>query len=221
MSADPVGSTLAPIALVQELIDLLRPLYASAGYIVVTVAMFLESAAFTGVVIPGDIILAVGGVYAASGTLSLPVVIACGVLAALAGETTGYVLGRRYGRRILTRVPVLHRFDDRVDRIAGTIERRGGTAIVLGRFATGVAGLVPFVAGTSGVGWRTFLLFTIPTTTAWAIGVVLLGFVLGNNIELIDRVLSAVGWIGLTVIVLVLAGWWAFRRGLGRVGAAS
>ena len=202
----------APLAFVQELIDRLRPLYESLGYVVVTAAMFFESAAFTGVVIPGDIILATGGVYAANGTLSLPVVIACGILAALAGQTVGYLLGRHYGRRILTKVPVLRRFGDRIDRVAGTIERRGGTAIVLGRFATGVAGLVPFVAGTSGVRWRTFLLFTIPTTTAWAVGVVLLGYVVGNNIEVIDRVLSTVGWVGLAVIATVLAGWWAFRR---------
>lgn len=215
----PGGMT--PLALVQELVEWLRPLFESAGYVVVTTAMFLESAAFTGVVVPGDVILAVGGVYAANGTLSLVVVLVCGVLAALAGQTAGYVLGRRYGSRLLTKIRILRRFEDRLERAERAIERRGGTALVLGRFATGVAGLVPFVAGTSGVSWGTFLRFAYPVTTAWAVAVVLLGYVVGNNIELIDRVLSTVGWIGLAVIGLVLAGLWGFRTWRERIGAPS
>jgi membrane-associated protein len=211
----------SPLALVQELIDWLRPAFASFGYVVVTVAMFLESAAFTGVVVPGDVILAMGGVYAGRGSLSLPVVIACGVPAALAGETVGYALGRRYGMRLLSALPVIGRFESRVDRVAGTIERRGGMAIVLGRFATGVAGLVPFVAGTSGVRWRTFLLFMIPTTSLWAVGVILLGFVVGNNVERIDDILSTIGWAGLAVVAAVGAGWWIVRRRRARANAAS
>jgi membrane protein DedA with SNARE-associated domain len=211
----------ASLALVQDLIDWLRPLFENVGYVVVTVAMFLESAAFTGVVVPGDIILAMGGVYASSGSLSLPFVIVCGVLAALAGQTVGYLLGRHYGRRLLAKLPFLRRFEDRLDRVAKTIERRGGTAIVLGRFATGVAGLVPFVAGTSGVRWRTFLLFAIPTTTAWAVAVVVLGYMVGNNVELIDRILSTVGWVGLAVIASALVAWWAYRRWRGHARTAS
>ena len=211
----------APLALVKELIEWLRPLFESVGYVVVTAAMFFESAAFTGVVIPGDIILATGGVYAAGGSLSLPIVMICGVLAALAGETAGYLLGRHYGRTILTKIPILRRFEARIDRVTKTIERRGGTAIVLGRFATGVAGLVPFVAGTSGVRWRTFLLFTIPTTAAWAIGVTLLGCLVGNNIELIDRILSTVGWAGFALIAAVVIGTWGFRRWRSRAHATT
>jgi membrane-associated protein len=209
------------LALVQEVIDWLRPAFSSFGYVVVAVAMFLESAAFTGVVVPGDVILALGGVYAGRGSLSLPGVIASGVVAALTGETIGYVLGRRYGMQLVTKAPVLRRFEHRIDRVTRAIERRGGAAIVLGRFATGVAGFVPFVAGTSGVRWRTFLLFTIPTTSVWAVGVILLGFVVGNNVELIDDVLSTIGWAGLAVAAAVIAVWWIVRRRRARANAAS
>ncbi len=209
------------LALVTELVEWLRPLYESAGYVVVTLAMFLESAAFTGIVVPGDVILAVGGVYASNGTLSLPLVMGCGIVAALLGETVGFVLGRRYGMRLLSKISVLRRFEGRIERLRHSIERRGGTAIVLGRFATGVAGLVPFVAGTAGVNWRTFIAFTVPTTIVWVVAVTTLGNVVGNNIELIDRILSAIGWIGFTVVALALAGVWLIRRRRHRSTAAS
>ena len=94
------------LALVTQLVDWLRPFFASWGYVIVSVAMFFESAAFTGVLVPGDVILALGGVYAGTGVLALPGVIACGAVFGVLGATAGYLLGRRYGNSILRRDPV-------------------------------------------------------------------------------------------------------------------
>ncbi len=64
------------MAIVTEIVDWLRPAFTTAGYAIVPVAMFLESAAFLGVLIPGDVILAVAGVYVGRGEMSVPIVIA-------------------------------------------------------------------------------------------------------------------------------------------------
>jgi membrane protein DedA with SNARE-associated domain len=41
---------------------------------------------------------------------------------------------------------------------------------------------------------------------------VLLGTLVGNNVELIDRILSSIGWVVLGVAILVLVGRWAWRK---------
>jgi len=174
--------------------------------------MFLESAAFVGLLVPGDVILAVGGVYASNGTLSLPLVVACGIVFGVLGETTGYVIGKRYGEAALKRLPVLRRFERRLESARASIRRHGGKAIVIGRFATGVAGTVPFVAGASGVETKTFFLYAVPTIAVWAVVVVLVGYVVGNHVHTIDRILSTFGTAMLALAVAGLGAMWAVRR---------
>src|ERR687895_351726 len=98
------------LAFVAELVEWVRPFFSTFGYVIVSVAMFFESAALTGIVVPGDVILALGGVYAGQGDLAVAGVIACGAAFGTIGETVGYVLGRRYGDGVLRKLPLLRRF---------------------------------------------------------------------------------------------------------------
>jgi membrane protein DedA with SNARE-associated domain len=201
------------LALVTQLLEWLQPLFVSFGYVIVSVAMFFESAAFTGILVPGDVILAIGGVYAGRGELWLPGVIASGALAGILGATAGYLLGRRYGDSLLRRAPILRRFQDRLDQAQASIAANAGKTIVVGRFVTGAAVFVPFVAGASGVRARTFLTYAIPTMIVWATGLTLLGFFVGNHVGTIDRILSRIGLAGLGLGVVVIGIWfWRQRR---------
>lgn len=201
------------LALVTQVVDWLRPFFESFGYVIVSVAMFFESAAFTGILVPGDVILAIGGVYAGSGELTLAGVIACGATFGVLGATAGYILGRRYGDSILRRAPILRRFEDRIAQAQVSIAANAGKTIVVGRFVTGAAVFVPFVAGASGVRARTFFAYAIPTMLVWCSALALLGFIVGNNVETIDRILSRVGLAGLGLGVLLVGIWiWRQRR---------
>jgi membrane-associated protein len=200
-------------ALLTPLLDWLQPFFDSFGYVIVSVAMFFESAAFTGVLVPGDVILALGGVYAGRGELALPAVIACGAIFGVVGSSTGYLLGRRYGESILRRAPLLRRFQGRLDQAQASIAANAGKTIVLGRFITGAAVFVPFVAGASGVRPRTYFAYAIPTMVVWTSALALLGFFVGNNIGTIDRILSRVGLAGVGLGLLLLGIWiWRQRR---------
>jgi membrane-associated protein len=200
------------LALVTELLEWVEPFFATFGYTIVSVAMFLESAALIGVVVPGDVVLALGGVYAGQGELAADGVVACGAIFGTMGETVGYLLGRRYGDSLLRRLPLLRRFQRKLDQAQASIKSNAGKTIVVGRFVTGAAGLIPFVAGASGVPARTFFVYSIPTICVWATAVTLLGLFVGNHIETIDRILSSIGWVGLAIVVVVLGLWfWRHR----------
>lgn len=200
------------MAIVTEIVDWLRPAFTTAGYAIVPVAMFLESAAFLGVLIPGDVMLAVAGVYAGRGEMSVPIVIALGIAGALAGEMTGFLVGRRYGRTAIDHLPFADRIGRKVDRATDSIQANAGKTIVVGRFATGVAGIVPFAAGMADVPTKTFVLYSVPLVAAWATGVVLLGVLVGNNVDLIDRILSSVGLAVLGAVAVVIVARWLWQR---------
>ncbi|MGH2679392.1 MAG: DedA family protein [Actinomycetota bacterium] len=200
------------LALVTELVEWVEPFFGTFGYVIVSVAMYFESAALTGIVVPGDVILAIGGVYAAQDELGLGSVIAFGAFFGLLGESTGFLVGRRYGDSLLRRLPILRRFEARLDQVEDSIQSNAGKTIVVGRFVTGAAGLIPFIAGASRVPARTFFVYTIPTMLLWSTAVTLLGYFVGNHVETIDRILSRVGWIGLALVAVVVGIWfWRHR----------
>ena len=68
-----------------------------------------------------------------------------------------------------------------------------GKTIVVGRFATGAAGTVPFAAGVAQIPFGRFLLYAIPTIAVWATALVLLGALVGDNVETIDRIVDRFG----------------------------
>lgn len=199
------------LAVITELIEWIRPSFATFGYAIVSVAIFFETAAFTSLVVPGDVILALGGVYAGRGELDVGAVIACGIVAGLLGSSASYVLGRRYGDRLLRRLPLLRRYQDKLDDAERSIHANAGKTIVIGRFVTGAAGLIPFAAGASGVPAGTFYLFSVPAISVWATAITLVGIVVGDNLETIDRVLGRIGLAGLALLVAIV-GLWLWRH---------
>jgi membrane-associated protein len=201
------------VALIETLLDWIGPFFSTYGYILIVAATMLESSAFVGVVVPGDIILAIGGVYAARGDLALPWVIVLGALGTMAGESIGFWLGHRYGEALLRRLPFADRSQDKIDRAREAFARNDSKVLLVGRFASGLRVIVPFTAGMSRTtSYRRFMAFVIPTAIVWAVGVSLLGYLLGENVGLIDTILSRFGWGMLVLVVLVVAGNILWRR---------
>jgi len=99
-----------------------------------------------------------------------------------------------------------------VDDASDAIHRNAGKTIVVGRFATGAAGMVPFAAGVARVPFTTLLAYSVPLIALWATGVVMLGVLVGSNIELIDRILSSFGWIVVALALAVLGGRYLWKR---------
>ena len=204
------------VALIEALLDWIGPFFSTYGYVLIVAATMLESSAFVGVVVPGDIILAIGGVYAARGDLSLPWVIVLGALGTIAGESIGFWLGHRYGEALLRRLPFADRAQDKIDRAREAYARNDSKVLLVGRFASGLRVIVPFTAGMSQTSYRRFMAFVVPTATVWAVAVGLLGYVLGENVELIDTILSRFGWGVLALVILGVAGNFVWRRLRGR-----
>ena len=88
----------------------------------VALLVFVEDALFVGFVIPGETAALLGGVAAQRGHVPLAAVIVTVVIAAVAGDSVGYEVGRHLGPRIL-QLPILAK---RRARLWGTVVVTGG-----------------------------------------------------------------------------------------------
>jgi membrane-associated protein len=200
--------------LVETIVEWIEPAFLAAGYLIITAAVLMERSIFVGLIIPGDVILALGGVYASRQEMSLAGVIAIGILAATAGESIGYWLGRRYGMRLIRRLPLVRRLEGILDRSRDYFRRHGGKTVAIGRYATAAGAFIPFTAGIAHMPYGRFLLFDVPAIIVWAVAISVFGYLFGNNLELVDRVISRFGYVvlGLAVVFLLGRFLWMKRR---------
>jgi membrane protein DedA with SNARE-associated domain len=183
-----------------------------AVYAVVGAVVFCEDALFFGFVLPGETAAVLGGVIANQGRVSVTVLCAVVVFAAVAGDSVGYEVGSRFGPRILeTRALRGHR--ERIGHAQELIRRRGPAAVFLGRFIAFFRALMPALAGISHMPYRVFLLFNAAGGLVWGIGFTLLGYYAGDAYKRVEKTAgTAVAIIVAVVVVVGLVVWFLRRR---------
>jgi undecaprenyl-diphosphatase len=193
--------------MLEKIIDFFRPyLEAPWGYVIVFSATFLENSVGAGVIVPGETLVIIGGVYAGLGDLWLPLVAAVAVLGAVAGDNVGYWIGRRYGRGFLERHGrKLFVTSERLEATERYYKRHGGKTVFLGRFIPVIRSVGFIVAGISHMPWKRFFAYDLLGATIWGIGHTLIGYALGESYERLERYATPVG-IGLLVVLLLLIG---------------
>jgi len=178
-----------------ELLDV-RALIAWGGILGITAIIFVETGLFFGFFLPGDSLLVTAGILAAAGKLDILALVTFPTIAAIVGDQTGYVIGRRAGSALVSRYP---KFENQLQRAHDFYEKYGVKTIVIARFVPIVRTFVPAVAGAARMNYPTFVTYNIMGGTLWVFSASLLGYSLGNLIPNIDRYLHIV--IGVVVLI--------------------
>lgn len=138
-------------------------------------------AVLVGALLEGETVLLVAGFAAHSGYLQLPWVIVAALAGSVLGEQFYFLLGRRYGERLLARFPPLARRARRVHRL---LERHDVAAIVSMRFLYGLRTVGPMAIGASAVPWLRFTAIDLVAALVWASAVASAGYAFGRGLEL-------------------------------------
>jgi membrane protein DedA with SNARE-associated domain len=204
--------------------SLLHPLLNQHGlvvYAVVGVLVFAEAAILFGFVFPGETAVILGGVIASRGHVSLPILMAIVVVAAIVGDSVGYWVGQRFGPRILEMRVIVKR-QGLIDSSRRFLHKRGGWAVFIGRFTAFLRAMMPGLAGMSEMHYRTFLPANAAGGIIWGIGFAALGYVVGNAYTRLEQYAS---WASYTLLALIVAGVITLsvrrRRRERRINAAS
>lgn len=179
--------------------------------VVVGLLVFAEDALFIGFVLPGETAAILGGVAANFGHVPLAAVYAVVIAAAIIGDSVGFEVGRILGPRIL-RARTLDRHRRRVADAQDFLARRGGWAVLLGRWVAFFRAVMPALAGASQMRYRTFLTFNALGGILWGAAVVTLGYLAGASYATVEKTFGGAVAIGVGIIVVVALVVWQVRR---------
>jgi membrane-associated protein len=195
--------------MVSKIVDTLLGVPTGIALLIIAALVFGEAALFFGFVIPGETAVVYGGVLADAGKVPVVVVLVVVVVAAVVGDSVGFEVGRALGPRIV-RAPFLRNHPQRVEQAQDYLRRRGGRAVVAGRFTAFLRAVMPGLAGASRMEYRRFLLFNAIGGIAWGSACVLLGFFAAHSIGTITHALGVTS--GVIVAVLAVGVLWAWHR---------
>jgi membrane-associated protein len=155
------------------------------GVPLIAFIVFAETGLLVGFFLPGDTMLFISGVAAAtagpSGAtyLDIWVLVPALIAAAIVGDQFGYLLGNKTGHAIFTRDD--SRFFKRKNAVkAHEFSMKYGVwAVVLAKFAPVLRTFVPFMAGVGEMNYRKYLVVDTLAVIAWICLVVLSGYILG------------------------------------------
>lgn len=175
-----------------------------------------------GVPIPAEPTLIVAGSVGARHPLSLPGVVAFALLAVLAADSLWFVLGRRYGRRMLWLIYRLSRSPDRwMQRTESVYRRRGLKSVALIKFIPGLPMLAPLFAGTMKARYGPFLLYDLSAAAIWASLAVVSGALFRRQVGALQAALARASVPAAIALAIGIAGvilwrWWRRRTARDR-----
>ncbi|MGV0920479.1 VTT domain-containing protein [Empedobacter falsenii] len=169
--------------------------YQNWFYLILFLLIFIETGLVVMPFLPGDSLLFAAGMLAAAFPDQLNIYIVLGLLwiAAIAGDTVNYTIGKTLGAKLVTAKIFGKRIikDSAIQKTEDFFTKYGSKTIVIARFVPIVRTLAPFVAGISKMHYGTFIKYNFIGGTIWVFGITLAGYFLGtipfikNNFEIV------------------------------------
>jgi len=178
------------------------------GYAAVFGAIFLEG---IGIPAPGEMLVLAAFLESAQGSLNIVLLALLTVVAAVAGNSVGYLIGRFGGRRLLLKVPLKR---ERLDRATVLFDKYGGWFILVARFIDGPRQLNGIIAGMLNMPWWLFSFWNVLGAVLWVLVWGGTAYWLGRDftkiLPLLQRFETAA--LGLAIATLIVGLFWVWRR---------
>lgn len=181
-----------------------RGLVQAGGYIALAIIVFTETGLMIGFFLPGDSMLVTAGLFAAKGVLNIVWLNVLLSICAIAGDATGYFIGKKLG-------PALFRKEDSLlfkkKHLVAThefYEKHGGKTIIIARFVPVIRTFAPVVAGMGNMSYRRFAMFNIIGGIGWVFSMTMIGYLLVTLFPATEQHIEKV--IIIVIIVSLLPG---------------
>jgi membrane protein DedA with SNARE-associated domain len=177
------------------------------GALGISLGVFLNGLGIPGI---SEVLLPLGGVAVRQGRMDFVSLFVMAMVAQLIGVSAAYMIARfgglpmieRYGKYVFISTRELNAAER-------AFERYGSWLVVFGAFVPGIQGFIGYVAGVAQMNYARFLISVFIGKLVWIGGLLYLGMLVGDHIDLIDRGIKQIG-VGV-LVVLVLLGVWYVR----------
>jgi membrane-associated protein len=159
----------------------------NGGILLIALMIFAESGMLLGFFFPGDTLLLSASVFAAQGKLSLTWLIIAVIVAAIAGDNTGYQIGHTMGKKLFKKSDGIFFRQEYVAQSEKFYARFGAKTMLLAHFLPIIRTFAPVVAGVGKMPRRKFFVFDAIGDSAWALIVIAIGYWFGSKIPNVDN----------------------------------
>ncbi len=184
--------------LVHNLINFINEI----GYFGIFIGMFIES---TMIPVPSELIMIPAGISASNGTMNIYMIIFVGILGNVAGAIFSYYLAYFLGRKIIFKMGKYFFVKEAtIIKIEDFFKQHGSISVFIGRLLMGFRHFISLPAGLAKMNFTKFCIYTILGSTIWTIILVMLGFAIGDNQELIGKYLHIIMLLFAIAVVLLI-----------------
>ncbi|MGD0709444.1 MAG: DedA family protein [Anaerolineaceae bacterium] len=148
-------------------------------YAVLFFVIFIETGLVVTPFLPGDSLIFAAGAFCALGILDVKLLFVLMALAAIAGDTANYWIGRKVGPAVFTTRSRWFK-KEYLDRTHAFFEKHGGISIFLARFIPIIRTFIPFVAGIGQMRYGYFITYNVVGGIAWTALFSFGGYFFGN-----------------------------------------
>lgn len=175
------------------------------GLIIILVAIYIETGLLLGLVIPGgETLLFSAGLLTSTHVLKLDIIVllVLSTLVAVAGDSTGYYIGRRTGPHIYEWKENWIYKRKYLDQASRFYHKHGKWGLTLGRFLPIIRTFNPLLSGVTSFPYPKFLLFSVIGCLLYVNSIILGGYFLGRQFPIIKNYLEYV-FLGIALLVLI------------------
>ncbi len=176
---------------------------------------FLIAAEYSGLPLPGETALLIAAATAGAGKgFNIWLVFFFASLGAIAGDSIGYMIGRRGGRVLFERLSGRLWFKEtHIRKTEDFFAYHGGIAVFIGRWISYLRLLTALMAGVSRMNYPKFLLSNVLSGILWAGVVGYLGYKFGKHLAIVEQTIEEIGF-GILIVALVAAALYFIASGL-------
>ena len=173
------------------------------GYWGIFIMAFLES---TFVPIPSEVTMVPAGYLVHQDKMNAWLVLFSSITGAIGGSLANYYIAFHYGRRFLYAYGKYLFFNhDKMQKLDKFFASHGEISTLTGRLIPGLRHVISFPAGLAHMDIKKFCIYTGVGGGLWMITLVLVGYVIGGNKELVRHTMPyVVGSVIMGVVVMVM-----------------
>ena len=152
---------------IDKYLTLLIQQYGILTYAILFLIIFVETGVVVMPFLPGDSMLFAAGALAGIGSMNIFTLIVVVYIAAVLGDTANYHIGKKIGKKILSKEEVRFINKEYLKKAQDFYEKHGSMTIVIGRFIPIIRTFVPFVAGVGEMNYSKFIPYNMIGGGLW------------------------------------------------------
>ncbi|MDZ5253505.1 DedA family protein [Clostridium sp. LIBA-8841] len=152
--------------------------YGTLTYLVLFLIILAETGLVVTPFLPGDSVIFASATFCALGLLNIYILVPLLLVAAIAGDTLNYSIGKFLGGKLLKNSKIIKK--EYIEKTNAYYDKYGGKTLIIARFMPIIRTFAPFVAGIGTMKYKNFLTYNAIGGFVWVLLVSSLGYFFGN-----------------------------------------